>query len=109
MHELSITQQIVETCCEVAGGTPVASVTVEIGCLCAVLPSAVSFCYEVCTEGTPLEGSVLQIVSVPARGRCRECKAESMFLDFRSLCRCGSADLEFTGGDELRIKEMELA
>ncbi len=108
MHELSITQQIVETCCNAAGDANVARVTVEIGCLCGILPDAVSFCYEVCTQGTPLEGSVLQIVSVPARARCRACFAESEIVDFLPLCRCGSADLDLTGGNELRIMELEI-
>ena len=73
MHELGITQSIVDACSASAGGVPIARVTVEIGCLCAVMPDALRFCYEICTRGTALEGSVLDIVAVAGRGTCRDC------------------------------------
>ena len=47
MHELSITQSIVDACAERAGSARVLRVTVEIGRLSGVLPDAVRFCYEV--------------------------------------------------------------
>lgn len=108
MHELGITQSIVEACCERAGDARVARVTVEIGCLCAVLPDAVRFCYDVCTQGTPLEGSTIEIIAVPGRGQCRDCGHDMVMLDWFTLCACGSANLECSGGQELRIKEMQV-
>lgn len=108
MHELGITQRIVEICSEAAAGAQVTRVTVEIGRLCGVLPDAVRFCYEVCAKGTVLEGSVLDIVSTPGSGTCRDCGAQMPVDDFLALCSCGSADIDCRGGDELRITEMEV-
>jgi hydrogenase nickel incorporation protein HypA/HybF len=108
VHELGITQSIVDACSVAAGDATVTSVTVEIGCLCGVLPQAVRFCYDVCAQGTVLEGSRLDIVSVPGRGRCRDCAAEMNIEDFLALCACGSTDIELCGGDELRIMTMEI-
>ena len=108
MHELSITQAIVEACSERAAGARVVRVTVEVGRLTCVVPDALRFCYDVCTEGTVLEGSELEIVAVPGRARCRACGAEVEVDDLLTPCDCGSHDLRYVAGEDLRIKEMEL-
>lgn len=109
MHELSVTQSIVECCCERAGGARVLRVILEIGTLSCVMPDALRFCYDVAVEGTPLEGSELKIVRIPARSRCKDCGKELEMNDMLSICACGSANLERPqGGDQLRIKSMEI-
>ena len=108
MHELGITQSIVDACSAEANGARVGRVTVEIGRLCGVLPDAVRFCYEVCAQGTPLEGSTLEILQTSGRARCLDCGSEMTIDDWLSLCDCGSANLERSGGDELQIKAMEV-
>ncbi|WP_347906071.1 hydrogenase maturation nickel metallochaperone HypA [Pseudomonas purpurea] len=109
MHELSITQSIVDACCERAGGARVLCVTLEVGNLSCVMPQALRFCYDVVTEGTPLQGSVLEIIRVPGLSRCRECGATVAMDDMLSTCACGSVNLERPhGGDQLRIKSMEI-
>jgi len=108
MHELSLTQSIVEVCGERAAGARVRCVTLEIGRLTCVLPDALRFCYDVCTAGTGLEGSALEIIEVRGRARCRACGAEVALDDLLTPCACGSHDLQCLAGEELRIKEMEL-
>lgn len=109
MHELAVTHSIVETCSERAAGTPVLRVTLEIGTLSCVLPDAMRFCYEVAVAGTCLEGSELEIIRIPGRSRCRDCGAVVIMRDVLSICACGSTHLDPpTGGDDLRIKSMEL-
>jgi hydrogenase nickel incorporation protein HypA/HybF len=108
MHELSITESIVEACAERAGGARVNRVTVAIGRLTCVMPDALRFWYDVCTEGTCLAGSELEIVEIPGRARCRICGEELELDDLLTACRCGSYNLELTAGEDLRIKEMEV-
>jgi hydrogenase nickel incorporation protein HypA/HybF len=108
MHELSITQSIVEACAQRAGGARVSRVTVEIGRLTCVLPDALRFCFDVCTEGTSLEGSELEIIQIRGRGRCRACGDDVELNDLVTPCGCGSHDLELIAGEDLRIKEMEV-
>lgn len=108
MHELSITQSIVEICSERAAGARVRRVTVEVGRLTCVTAEALRFCYELCTERTPLAGSELAIVEIPGHARCRGCGAETEPDDWLAPCSCGSYDLEYTAGEELRVKEMEV-
>ena len=109
MHELSITRSVVAICAERAGGAQVTRVTLEIGKLSAVLPDAVRFCFDACAKGTAIEGAALEIIETPGRARCRECGAAVALTELVGRCACGSADLELVQGEELKIREMEVA
>jgi hydrogenase nickel incorporation protein HypA/HybF len=108
MHELAITQSVIEAVCERAGARPVGSVRVRVGALTAVVPEAMRFCFELAAEGTVAEGARLDIERCPAVARCRSCGAEFGVPDLILLCVCGSADVEVTAGRELEILSMEV-
>lgn len=109
MHELGITQNIVEIVGEHAKGYPVKRVTLEIGQLSAVMPDAIRFCFDVCCRGTVLEGATLEIIELSGLGKCRQCGTENEIAQPFGVCdRCGSNDLEIVRGNELKIKEMEV-
>jgi hydrogenase nickel incorporation protein HypA/HybF len=109
MHELGITQEIVAIAVREAGGAQVTGVVVEIGRLTAVLPDAIRFCFDLCAEGTPAEGAALCLIEVSARGRCRACGDERAFDQPFGWCACGSSDLEWVAGEELRVRSIEVA
>src|SRR5205823_2341871 len=69
MHELGITQEIVALAIEHSGGAKVTRVVVEIGKLSLILPDAVRFCFDVCSEGTAVDGAKLEIVEIPGLAR----------------------------------------
>jgi hydrogenase nickel incorporation protein HypA/HybF len=108
MHELGITQEIVALVTERSGGARVRRIVLEIGKLSAVLPDAVRFCFELCSEGTAAEGACLEIREPPGRARCRACGAEVVLDRPFGRCACGGSDLEWLSGEELKIKEMEV-
>jgi hydrogenase nickel incorporation protein HypA/HybF len=108
MHELGITQEILAIVSEHSNGARVRRVVLEIGKLSAVLPDAVRFCFDLCSEGTVAEGAQLDILETPGRARCRQCGAEVMLERPFGRCVCGNTDLEWLSGEELRIKEMEV-
>jgi hydrogenase nickel incorporation protein HypA/HybF len=108
MHELSLTRAIVELCSEAAEGARVRRITIEVGKLSGVVPDALQFCYEVCTAGTLLDSSELDIVEEPARATCRTCGEQFALADVLDACACGSYDLSITAGQALRVKEMEV-
>jgi hydrogenase nickel incorporation protein HypA/HybF len=107
VHELTLTENVVQAVTARLGTKRVVRVRLEIGRLMAVLPDAMRFCFDVCTRGTSLEGARLDIDELPARGRCRTCGTEADLEDV-ALCPCGSADVEVLSGRELRIKEVEV-
>jgi hydrogenase nickel incorporation protein HypA/HybF len=62
VHELSITRNVVAIVSERATGQRVTRVRLEIGRLSAVVPDSIRFCFDICAQGTPLEGATLEIV-----------------------------------------------
>jgi len=108
VHELSITQSMVELCEQNAGGRRVLSVTMEIGELSGMVPEAVEFCFDACTRDTLLEGAQLIIDLIPGRGRCN-CGVESPLQTYYDPCpACGGFGLTVTAGEELRVRELEV-
>ena len=108
MHELSITQSIVDTARERAAGRPVHRIRVRAGRLTAVIPASMQFCFELIVEGTELAGARLEIEQPEGRAHCRVCDAEFALPDLVLLCPCGSAEVSVTGGRELQIVSMEV-
>jgi hydrogenase nickel incorporation protein HypA/HybF len=109
MHELGITQEIVAIVCDHARGAKVTRVVVEIGKLSAVLPDAVRFCFDLCAEGTELEGATLEIIETPGKAQCRACGAAVVLDRPFGRCDCGNTDLKWLAGEELRVREVEVA
>lgn len=112
MHELGITQSIVEIAEKTArdqDAKKVLSVTIEVGELSGVIPDAVEFCFEACVQETLLEGSRLIINKIPGLGKCDECRARVKLDNMTFSCpACGSYALQRTQGEELNIKEVEI-
>jgi hydrogenase nickel incorporation protein HypA/HybF len=108
VHEMAITQDLLLLISEECQGLKVSRVVLEIGKLSAVLPDAVRFCFDLCSEGTVAEGAVLEIVEVPGRGRCRTCGLDVPLERPFGRCSCGCSDLDWLSGEELRLKEVEV-
>lgn len=108
MHEMAITQSVVDAVCARMGDAPIRRVCMEIGTLSGVVPDSVRFCFDLITTGTPLAGAELEIIRPSGRARCRDCGAEFAMNDLLMLCECGSANRELLAGEELRIREVEV-
>jgi len=108
VHELAITQSVVDMVVERAAGRQIACVRLQVGALSGVVPDAMLFCYELVTAGTPLEGSTLEIERVPGEAHCRTCGEDFQLPDLILLCPCGSADVGILAGRELRVRSVDL-
>ncbi len=108
MHELGITQEIVSIASKRVEGAKVKRIVLEIGKLTAVLPDALRFCFELVSEGTPLEGAELEIRELPGRAQCLECGNELLLDRPFGRCECGNTFMKWLSGEELKIKELEL-
>jgi len=109
MHELSITRNVVAIVAERAAGQRVTRVRLQIGCLSAIVPDAVRFCFDICAADTPLAGARLEIEHILGRGRCDDCSAEIPLTAPVGRCPgCGAGGLRVIAGQELNIKEMEV-
>ena len=109
MHELSIAESVVQIASRHANGRRVTRVWLKVGHLRQVVPTALTFSFELVAEGTPVEGAELEMEEVPATGLCRDCGAESRLESFPLQCgACGGFDLELLEGEELFVESLEL-
>lgn len=112
MHEMALAEsvvQIVESQARAAGAERVISVRLEIGALSHVEPAALAFCFDAVTAGGIAAGARLDIDRSPGRGWCYDCLAEVEIEALGAPCpRCGGYRLRVSGGQELRVKEMEV-
>lgn len=108
MHEVGLTQEVIDAVSARVGGAQVTRLVLEVGRLSGVLPDAIRSCFELCAEGTPLEGATLEIVETPGLAQCRACGGAVQLDSFFGYCACGSSDLDWQGGDELKVTLIEL-
>ena len=109
MHELGITRNIVSIVTEEAGSRQVLRLSLKIGEYTAVLPEAIRFCFESCTQGTVLENAQLDILQVEGQLQCANCQRVFASPTPYGTCHCGSRQVSCVSGEELLIHEMELA
>lgn len=108
MHELAITQSLLETVLGRTGERSVTAVHLRIGQLSGVLPDAMRFCFELVSQGTRLAGATLQIDEPGGQAWCNSCQQEFAIPDAIPLCPCGSADVKITSGRELAVTSVEV-
>ena len=112
MHEMSLTESLVELIeneREKQGFSRVRSVQVAIGALGHVDPDAVRFCFDAVARGTVVEGARLDIRTVPGRAWCLDCAKTISIADRMAACpECGQHRLQVTGGNDLRLDELEV-
>jgi hydrogenase nickel incorporation protein HypA/HybF len=109
VHELAVTQSVVDAVSEHVGTRRVVSVRVEVGTLSGIVADAMRFCFEIASGQTVLEGARLDIDERPGEAHCRDCGSDFTLADLVLLCPCGSADVEVTSGRDLVIKSVEVA
>lgn len=109
MHELAITEGLVDAVRERLPGQRITCVRLEIGALSGVVADSVRFCFDLVTEGTSLEGARLEIAEPPARCRCRTCNSDFEPGSPFALCPCGSAEVTVLAGQDLTITSVQVA
>ncbi len=91
------------------GFRTVKTVWLEIGALSGVEIEAMRFSFDVIKKGTLAEEARLEIVEVPGQAWCLPCaKNVTINQRFDACPDCGSYQLQVTGGEELRVKELEV-
>jgi hydrogenase nickel incorporation protein HypA/HybF len=109
MHEMSITQGIIDLCQDHASGRRVLSLHVEIGELASAVPEAIEFCFEACSRDTALESARLIIIRIPGKGHCQDCQQDTALAELYGCCtHCGSHRITIVAGEELRVREIEV-
>jgi hydrogenase nickel incorporation protein HypA/HybF len=109
VHELAITESLVDAVTERLPGQQVTCVRLELGALSGVVADSLRFCFNLVTEGTSLEGATLEIAQPPAMCHCRICDGDFEPDGPIVMCRCGSAEVTVLTGQELKITSVQVA
>jgi len=112
MHEMSLCEgvlQVLETEAKKQSFSKVKTVWLEIGNLSSVEPEAMLFSFDVVSRNTLADGAKLNIINIPGNAWCMQCARKVLVKQRYDECpECGSYQLQVTGGDEMRIKELEV-
>ena len=109
MHELALAEGVIGVVERHAAGRRVTQVELKVGYLRQVVPDALSFAFELVSQGTVAEGAELKMEAVPAAGLCGSCGGRTPLPDLPLVCRlCGSGDVAVTQGEELLVDSLEL-
>jgi len=123
MHELSVSSAIVDTALKHAAGRPVTVVDLRLGKLRQVVPSSLTFYFEIVSRDTLCEGARLEVEFVDALMACRECGHEwdpepkpehgelvggELLLPQFRCPQCETAGAEVLKGNELMVESIEV-
>jgi len=112
MHEMSICESVIQIIEEEArkqAFTKVKQVWLEIGLFSGIEVDALRFSFDVVTRNTVAENAGLNIDELPGQGYCMGCgKTITVRQRFDPCPECGGFQIQVTGGNEMRIKELEV-
>jgi len=113
MHEMALTESVVEIALQEmrkAGARRLTRIVLDIGRLSAVEPEAMRFCFSAVAAGTAAEGAELTIEDVAGAGWCLDCARSVALAERFGPCpECGGFHVQMTAGDEMKIRELEVA
>lgn len=112
MHELSLMQDMVKA---ISGRVAslekkaVRRVVLEVGQVSGVMPEALRFSFDVCMAESGWPDAVLDIVEIPGLAECCACGRRLSLASLYGFCDCGCCELRWLQGNELQIKNLEVA
>ncbi|MES9874970.1 MAG: hydrogenase maturation nickel metallochaperone HypA [Candidatus Sedimenticola sp. 6PFRAG7] len=102
--------QVLEDNAKEQGYSKVKTVWLEIGELSGVEIEAMRFGFDAVMRNSLADGAKLEIIRLPGQAWCMQCAKNVVVKQRFDECPdCGSYQLQVTGGDEMRIKELEVA
>lgn len=113
MHELSLVEGIrgiLEEAAAIHNAGKIVRVRLEVGAFACVEREALDFAWEVVMRGSKAEGAALEITVLPGQAFCYDCmKMVRLDSRFNPCPDCGGGKLMPRTGDDLRIRNMEVA
>ena len=112
MHELSITEHLLEHCISEAKSRNASRIRVIrlcIGQLRGIVPDCIQIYLDMLSEGTVAEGARIEAEFLPVKVQCRDCGREGEITPHHLCCpHCGSLNLKLLSGKEFYIKSLEV-
>jgi hydrogenase nickel incorporation protein HypA/HybF len=112
MHELAVTQSVLQIALQHAGEGCRCRVTdlyLVVGQLSSMVDESVQFYWNIISEGTAAEGANLHFKRIPAEMQCRDCSQRYALGGDEFTCpTCGSASVRLVSGDEFYLEAIEI-
>ena len=112
MHELSITQSMLDLVleqAEKAGAKEVGRINLVIGEMSGVVEECVEFYFGFLSKGTLAERATLSFTMISPKARCRNCDKLFELKEFDWACPyCQGNNMEIVAGKELLVESIEV-
>ena len=112
MHELSITQSMLDLVLEEAKkvkAEKVEKINLVIGEMSGAVDECVEFYFGFLSRDTIANGAILSFKKVPIQARCRNCEELFIPKEFDWSCpKCQDSRVEIVAGNELYIESIEV-
>lgn len=112
MHELAITEGIMETAVPAAlknGAKKILAINLKIGELSGVFPECIKEYMDIIAKGTIAEGAVLKVEKIPVSIKCQDCSFEGAIERGKIRCpQCSGINFRITGGREYFVENIEV-
>jgi len=112
MHELAVTQSILDIClrhAEEANAARITDINLVIGQFSSIVDDSVQFYWDMIADGTIAHGAVLHFNRIPGEMTCRTCGHVFQPTDRTFACpSCGSVAVRITRGEEFRVDSIDV-
>jgi hydrogenase nickel incorporation protein HypA/HybF len=109
MHELSLTQNLLDIALKNAGSKRIMNVNLLIGPFSDEREESIQFYWRDLAKGTLGEGAKLNFEHVSAELKCLECGATFNLESDESTCiYCHSDHVQLLSGDEVRLESIDV-
>lgn len=111
MHEMTMMQGILAAAHQALAGYEagrVAAIKVRAGVLANIMPDALSFAFEMQSQGTQFQDADFILEISPLVARCLDCGLEYESTALPPICpRCNSRRLEIVSGSEVLVESID--
>jgi len=112
MHEMALAEgvrAIVDQTARAHHARRVKLVRLEVGALATVEVDALRFAFDVVKHGSSADDARLEIVATEGRAWCLRCSQPVAIERRGDACpQCGSHQLQVTGGEQMRVLDIEI-
>lgn len=112
MHELSVTENVLEIACkhaEKAQASRVTDIYLVIGRLSSIIDDSVEFYWNFISKDTLCQDAKLHFNRLPATMVCLDCDHQYILEDELIPCpNCGSSRIRVVSGDEFFLESIEI-
>jgi hydrogenase nickel incorporation protein HypA/HybF len=109
MHELAVTENILDIALKHAKGQRITDLNLVIGQLSSIVDDSVQFYWDTISQGTLAEGAKLHFKRIPTEFQCRDCQHRfSPAKDDFTCPKCGSLRVMVVAGEEFYMESIEV-